>query len=107
MIRLAVLATVFIFKRKIMENKIYIGNLSFQVDPSDLIEEIERLFVACGEIDDISVIEDRATGRIKGFGFVSFATRDAAQSALKLDGQDLLGRALRVSMAKESIKEKA
>ena len=87
-----------------MANKIYIGNLSFGVDPSDLIEEIEIMFNPCGEIDDISVIEDRNTGKIKGFGFISFATSEAVEAALKLDGQELLGRPLRVSMAKESAK---
>ena len=51
-----------------MSNKIYIGNLSFRADPSDLITALEEQFGACGEIDDISVIEDRQTGKIKGFG---------------------------------------
>lgn len=87
-----------------MSNKIYIGNLSFRADPSDLISALEDQFGACGEIDDISVIEDRQTGKIKGFGFISFSEEGSVKKALELDGQDLLGRPLRVSLAKENEK---
>ena len=87
-----------------MANKIYIGNLSFRSDPSEVITALEEQFGVCGEIDDISVIEDRQTGKIKGFGFISFSKEEAVKKALELDGQDLLGRPLRVSLAKENEK---
>ena len=87
-----------------MAYKVYIGNLSFRADPTDLIAALEEKFSVCGEIDDISVIEDRQTGKIKGFGFISFSTEDAMNKALAFDGHEILGRAIRVSLAKETVK---
>lgn len=78
-------------------NKVYVGNLPFRVTP----QEVRDLFASCGEIVDVFLVKDRATGKMKGFGFVSFATAAAAQAALKLDNQSLGGRNIKVSFAKE------
>jgi RNA recognition motif-containing protein len=83
-------------------NKVYIGNLSFRSEVKDIIEQLEDLFSEFGEIEDISVIEDRKTGRIKGYGFITFEDSESVNKALKLNGEMLLGRPMRVSLAKES-----
>jgi RNA recognition motif-containing protein len=80
-----------------MGNKLYVGNLSFEVSSSDL----EQLFSQHGTVESAQVIEDRATGRSKGFGFVEMASDSEAQTAMSaLDGQDHNGRALKVNEAK-------
>lgn len=80
-----------------MGNKLYVGNLSFDVSSSDL----EQLFSQHGTVESAQVIEDRATGRSKGFGFVEMGSDSEAQTAMSaLDGQDHNGRALKVNEAK-------
>ncbi len=76
--------------------KLFVGNLSFQTVEDDLRE----LFGSFGDIDDIYVVEDRQTGRSRGFAFVSFADRDAAMTAAKeLDGTEFMGRNIKVNEA--------
>ena len=77
--------------------KIYVGNLAYQTSKS----ELEDLFSQFGAIEDVIVITDRDTGRSKGFGFIEFDNADSANKALSIDGQELDGRPLKVSMAKE------
>lgn len=79
------------------QNKIYVGNFPYSVDESQLRE----MFSPYGDIEEIALIKDRATGRSKGFGFITFATQHSAETALALNGKDLEGRALKVSMAQE------
>lgn len=79
------------------QSKIYVGNLSYSVNQ----EQLNSFFGQFGDVTEATVIMDRATNRSKGFGFVTFATADAAQAALQSNGQDLGGRALKVSLAKE------
>ncbi len=80
-----------------MGKKLYVGNLSYDVSASDL----EQLFAAHGTVESAQVIEDRATGRSKGFGFVEMGSDSEAQSAIEaLNGQDHSGRALTVNEAK-------
>jgi len=79
------------------QNKLYIGNFPYSVDESQLRE----MFSAYGEIQDIALIKDRETGRSKGFAFITFASQQAAEKALELNGRDLDGRALKVNMAQE------
>ena len=77
---------------------IYVGNLSFNTSSSDL----ERLFAEYGEVQKAQVINDRDTGRSRGFGFVEMAAADAANAAIEaLDGRNVDGRNLKVNMAKE------
>lgn len=77
--------------------KIYVGNLSYDVDEQSLEEEFARF----GNIEKTIIIKDRVTGRSKGFGFIEYATDSSAQSALTMDGQQFRTRALKVSLARE------
>ncbi|MBU0618044.1 MAG: RNA-binding protein [Planctomycetes bacterium] len=80
-----------------MGKKLYVGNLGYDVSTSDL----EQLFSQHGTVESAQVIEDRATGRSKGFGFVEMASSAEAQAAIDaLNGQDQGGRALTVSEAR-------
>lgn len=79
------------------QNKLYVGNLPFSVDESQL----RGIFSQYGEISELALIMDRDTGRPKGFGFVTFANQQAAEKALEQNGKDLGGRALRVNIATE------
>lgn len=81
-----------------MATKLYVGNLAWATNSDGLREQ----FAQFGEITDAVVVTDRDTGRSRGFGFVTFADAEAAQAAISaLDGQQLDGRPLRVSEAKE------
>jgi cold-inducible RNA-binding protein len=80
-----------------MGKKLYVGNLSYDVDSSGL----QELFTAHGTVESAEVIADRDTGRSKGFGFVEMATEEEAQAAIAaLNGQQYSGRALTVNEAK-------
>ncbi len=79
------------------QNKLFVGNLSFSSDESDL----QGAFEEFGEIDEIRVIIDRESGRSRGFAFITFAESDDANNALSLDGKELNGRELRVNFATE------
>ncbi|PYU18992.1 MAG: RNA-binding protein [Acidobacteria bacterium] len=75
---------------------VYVGNLSFDTTEGDL----RTLFEPFGEIERISVINDRDTGRPRGFAFVEMADdREAAQAMTDLNGREVAGRALRVNEA--------
>tara|TARA_Y100000589_G_C26783486_1_gene478767 strand:+ start:204 stop:455 length:252 start_codon:yes stop_codon:yes gene_type:complete len=77
-------------------NKIYVGNLDYQMSDEDLKSE----FSSYGDIQDVIIIKDHETGRSKGFGFVTFAEESALEKALELDGQEIRGRQLRVNKAR-------
>ena len=80
-----------------MGKKIYVGNLSYTVDSTQLVD----LFSQFGGVDSANVIMDRDSGRSKGFGFVEMSEANDVQTAiLKLNGTELGGRALNVSEAK-------
>jgi RNA recognition motif-containing protein len=80
-----------------MGKKLYVGNLSYDVDSS----ELEQLFGAHGTVQSAEIISDRMTGRSKGFGFVEMGSDDEAQAAIAaLNGQEHQGRALTVNEAK-------
>ncbi len=81
-----------------MEKKIFVGNLSFQVNDF----ELEDLFKQYGEVLSAKVITDRMTGRSRGFGFVEMASDDGAKQAVEeLNGADLKGRPINVSFARK------
>ena len=68
-----------------MGRKLYVGNLAYDVSTPDL----EQLFAQHGTVDSAQVIEDRATGRSKGFGFVEMGSDEEAQAAIQaLNGQE-------------------
>lgn len=80
-----------------MGKKLYVGNLSYSVDSS----ELEQMFGAHGQVVSAQIINDRDTGRSKGFGFVEMATDQEAQAAIAaLNGTDSQGRALTVNEAR-------
>jgi len=77
--------------------KLYVGNLGYTVSSSDL----EGLFAPFGTVESAQVIEDRESGRSKGFGFVEMSSDQEAQAAIQgLNGQDHGGRPLTVNEAK-------
>jgi RNA recognition motif-containing protein len=81
-----------------MSKKIYVGNLAFTTNAA----ELRALFVEHGEVTDAVVIEDRETGRSRGFGFVEMATAEETQKAISaLNGRTVDGRQLNVNIAKE------
>ncbi len=80
-----------------MAKKLYIGNLSYDVDQSDL----EQLLGQYGQVEDAVVIMDRMSGRSKGFGFVTMSNdSDADKAIAELDGKEYTGRNLKVNEAK-------
>jgi len=82
---------------KVDEMNIYVGNLSFRTNNS----ELETLFSEYGAVDSAAVIMDRDTGRSRGFGFVEMPNNDEGQRAIdELDGADLGGRSLKVNEAR-------
>ena len=84
-----------------MGRKLYVGNLSYEVSGSDL----EQMFAAHGTVQSAQVINDRDTGRSKGFGFVEMGSDGEAQAAIAaLNGKELNGRALTVNEAKPQVK---
>jgi RNA recognition motif-containing protein len=80
-----------------MGKKLYVGNLSYSVDSS----ELEQLFGQFGQVSSAQIINDRETGRSKGFGFVEMSNDDEADAAVNaLHGQQHGGRALTVNEAR-------
>jgi cold-inducible RNA-binding protein len=80
-----------------MSMKLYVGNLSFETSSSDL----QTLFAQTGTVESASVIEDRETGRSRGFGFIEMSTKEEGAAAIqKFNGQEVGGRALKVNEAK-------
>lgn len=63
-------------------------------------DALQQLFAEFGEVTEAVIITDRATGRSKGFGFVTFASEDSAQKALEMDGREVDGRTIVVNIAK-------
>ena len=83
-----------------MGKKLYVGNLSYDVDSS----ELQRMFEPYGAVQSAQVITDRATGRSKGFGFVEMGTDQEAQAAIEaLAGKQVGGRSLVVNEAKPRV----
>jgi len=83
-----------------MSKKIYVGNLSFQTTDSDLND----LFAQFGEVESVSIITDRDTGRSKGFGFVAMNDESAEKAISQLNGTELNGRQLTVNEARPMVK---
>ena len=80
-----------------MAMKLYVGNLSFQTSSEDL----QQLFAQAGTVESASVVEDRDTGRSRGFGFVEMASKEDGEKAIQqFNGTDLNGRNLTVNEAR-------
>jgi RNA recognition motif-containing protein len=80
-----------------MSNKLFVGNLSFNTTENDL----QDAFAAHGTVTEANLMMDRATGRPRGFGFVTMSTPEEAQKAMEaLNGKSVDGRALTVNIAR-------
>jgi RNA recognition motif-containing protein len=80
-----------------MATKLYVGNLSFRTTN----DELKDLFSQAGTVESASIIEDRETGRSRGFAFVEMATAEEATAAIEMfNGKDMGGRNLTVNEAK-------
>jgi len=80
-----------------MNNKLFVGNLSFNTTENDL----QDTFAAHGTVTETNLMMDRATGRSRGFGFVTMSSPDEAQKAMDaLNGAQLDGRGLTVNVAR-------
>lgn len=80
-----------------MSMKLYVGNLAFSTSAEDL----QQLFAQAGTVESASVVEDRETGRSRGFGFVEMATKEEGSAAItQFDGKEVNGRTLKVNEAK-------
>lgn len=80
-----------------MSMKLYVGNLSFQTSSDDL----QQLFGQAGTVESASVVEDRDTGRSRGFGFVEMSSKEEGEAAIaQFNGKEIDGRALNVNEAK-------
>jgi RNA recognition motif-containing protein len=77
--------------------KLYVGNLAFQTSSSDL----EEMFGQVGTVQSATVVEDRETGRSRGFGFVEMSSKEEGQNAItEFNGKEVNGRNLNVNEAK-------
>lgn len=79
-----------------MIKRLYVGNLNYQTNE----EELKDLFSKFGEVQSVSLIKDKYTGKSKGFGFVEMSEISDAQKAIALHGTGFMGRNLTVAEAK-------
>lgn len=80
-----------------MSKKIYVGNLSFSMDDQSLGD----IFSAYGKVESAKIVIDRDSGRSKGFAFVEMSAESEAKAAIDaLNGQEQMGRQMKVSEAK-------
>lgn len=80
-----------------MSVQLYVSNLSFDTSR----EQLQTLFAEVGKVESVRVIQDRESGRSRGFGFVEMSTQEEGAAAIeKFNGHDLSGRALKVNAAK-------
>lgn len=77
--------------------KLYVGNLPFSVDD----EKLRELFSSYGEIEEVTVVKDKFSGRSKGFGFVTISDDEAAKKAIsEMNDKEIEGRKMRVNEAR-------
>jgi cold-inducible RNA-binding protein len=80
-----------------MSMKLYVGNLAFQTSSADL----QQLFAQAGTVETATVVEDRDTGRSRGFGFVEMSSKEEGEAAItRFNGNEVNGRSLTVNVAK-------
>jgi RNA recognition motif-containing protein len=79
-----------------MNNKLFVGNLSFKISEG----ELEELFAQYGTVTSCSIPTDRDTGRKRGFAFIEMASQEECEAAIQgLNGRDVAGRQIAVSIA--------
>lgn len=76
--------------------KLYVGNLPYNMTRDDLND----LFQSYGNLEEVYLVKDRRTRRLKGYAFVAYTTEEEAKAALEMDGYEYQGRTLKVSLAK-------
>jgi RNA recognition motif-containing protein len=80
-----------------MSTKLYVGNLSFNTSNEDL----QELFGQSGTVESVNIVEDRDTGRSRGFGFVEMSSAEEGKTAIEqLNGKEVDGRSLTVNEAR-------
>jgi RNA recognition motif-containing protein len=80
-----------------MSKKLYVGNLAFSITQ----DALKEAFTSFGEIEEVTLVQDRETGRSRGFGFVTFVNdADADKALAEMNGKELEGRAIKVSEAR-------
>jgi cold-inducible RNA-binding protein len=80
-----------------MGTKLYVGNLSFNTTEN----ELQELFSQAGTVQEVSLMQDKFTGKSRGFAFVTMGSEEDAQNAIsKFNGQTVEGRALTVNEAR-------
>ena len=77
--------------------KLYVGNLPFTATE----DAVRNLFSSHGAVEKVSLINDRDTGRPRGFGFVEMSNADASRAMQALNGKDFDGRSLRINEAQD------
>ena len=81
-----------------MSMKLYVGNLAFRTTS----DELKQMFSKVGTVESATVVQDRETGRSRGFGFVEMASREEALKAIEeYNGKEVSGRTLTVNEAKQ------
>lgn len=79
------------------ENRLFVGNLSFQTEENDL----QNHFAQAGTVTSVNLMKDKMTGKSRGFAFVEFATPQEAQKAIEqFHNKDFQGRAITVNVAR-------
>lgn len=76
-------------------NKIFVGGLNYETDEKKLIE----CFSKYGQVINVRIVRDHATGKSKGFAFVTFTTNEAAEKSKEMDSQSFDGRVIGVKIA--------
>lgn len=82
-----------------MSKKLYVGNLPWSMTE----DEVRAAFQTYGEVNSVNLIEDRETGRPRGFGFVEMGDSDAQEAIDNLDGKDFGGRNIKVNEARPRV----
>ena len=83
-----------------MSTRLYVGNLNFRTTS----DELREIFSQAGEVENATVVEDRDTGRSRGFGFVEMATAEGAAAAIEqFNGKEFGGRTLTVNEARPRV----
>ncbi len=77
--------------------KLYVGNIDYAATEAELASHFEQF----GEVEFVNIPVNRYTGKARGFGFVSFVSKEDAERAMSLHGSEFKGRQIQVNFAKE------
>jgi nucleolin len=83
-------------EEEVVSTRVFLGNLSFKIDE----EILGNVFKECGTVKEVEMVNDKKTGKFYGSAFCEFTTAEAATKALALNGQQVLGRAIKIGPAK-------